>query len=189
MSNSVNLLITLPFPEDLVSNLKKISTKLDITVHKATKPEDIPVDLWERTEILYTNYVLPTADQAPELRWIQFHWAGVEHIMDDPILKKPGLVATTLSGASASQMAEYIMMMLLALGHQMPEIVANQIGREWPSDRWEIFRPLELRQSTVGIVGYGSIGRQVARLLHSFGATVLATRLAILYTAFIPWKP
>ncbi len=176
MSDPVNILITLPFPESLVSRLKNISTKLDITVSKATKPEDIPGDLWERTEILYTNYVLPAADQAPRLQWIQFHWAGVEHILDNPILKQTELDATTLSGASASQMAEYIMMMLLALGHQMPEIVANQKRREWPSDRWEKFRPLELRHNTVGIVGYGSIGRQVARLLHSFGATVLATK-------------
>ena len=176
MSDSVNILITLPFPENLVSSLKNISPKLDITVSKATKPEDIPGDLWERTEILYTNYVVPAADQAPRLRWIQFHWAGVEHILDNPILKKTGLVATTLSGASASQMAEYILTMLLALGHQMPEIVANQKRRGWPSDRWEKFRPLELRHSTVGIVGYGSIGRQVARLLNSFGATVLATK-------------
>jgi hypothetical protein len=73
MSDSVNILITLPFPENLVSNLKKISTKLDIAVYEATKSQDIPVDLWEETEIIYTNYVLPATDQAPRLRWIHFH--------------------------------------------------------------------------------------------------------------------
>lgn len=176
MNKPINVLITLPFPENLISNLKNISPRLDITVHEAKKPDEIPEDIWEKTEVLYTNYVLPTADQAPELRWIQFHWAGIDHILDDPILKKPELVSTSLSGASASQVAEYIMMMLLALGHQLPNLVAHQNQHEWSSERWEVFRPQELRQSTVGIVGYGSIGRQLARVLYPFGAIILATK-------------
>ena len=176
MNKPINILITIPFPEDLISNLKDISPRLDITVCSTKEPDGIPDELWGKIEILYTNHVLPTAEQAPGLRWIQFHWAGVDHILDNPILNKPDLVATTLSGASASQMAEYILMMLLALGHRLPSLIAHQNHGEWPSDRWDIFLPLELRDSTVGIVGYGSIGRQLARLLHSFGATVLATK-------------
>jgi phosphoglycerate dehydrogenase-like enzyme len=73
-------------------------------------------------------------------------------------------------------MGEHTLMMLLALGHQMPELRSLQSQAEWPADRWERFGPAELRDSTVGIVGYGSVGRQVARLLQSFGATVLATK-------------
>jgi phosphoglycerate dehydrogenase-like enzyme len=53
---------------------------------------------------------------------------------------------------------------------------AAQKRGEWPKDRWERFNPRELRDSTVGIVGYGSIGRQVARLLQPFGARVLAVK-------------
>jgi phosphoglycerate dehydrogenase-like enzyme len=44
-------------------------------------------------------------------------------------------------------------------------------------DRWERFKPRELRTSTVGIIGYGSIGGQIACLLRQFGATVLATSM------------
>jgi hypothetical protein len=55
-------------------------------------------------------------------------------------------------------------------------LMANQKKAEWPRDRWERFSPQELRESTVGIVGYGSIGRQIARILHTFGATILATK-------------
>lgn len=176
MNTPINVLITLPLPEDLLSTLNDVSPMVEITVHKAKKPGEIPDDLWEKTEILYTNYVIPTPDQAPQLRWIQFHWAGVDHLIDDPILSKPNLVATSLSGAAATQMAEYIMTMLLALGHRLPDLIAHQKRAEWSDDRWHLFTPLELRSSTVGIVGYGSIGRQVARLLHSFGSIVLATK-------------
>ena len=176
MNKQINVLITKPFPEDLIAILNNVSPRLEITVYKAERPDEIPDELWEKTEILYTDRVVPADEQAPQLRWIQFHWAGIDHLIDDPILSKPGLIATTLSGAAASQMAEYIMMMLLALGHRLPDLIDHQRRAEWPKDRWARFLPLELRGSTVGIVGYGSIGRQTARLLHPFGAIVLATK-------------
>ncbi len=172
----VEVLITVPFSEDLISRLRSVSPRLNITVRRARKPDDVPAEQWQKVEVLYTNEVLPAADQAPQLRWIQFHWAGVDHAIVDPILRQDDLVATTLSGAAASQMGEYVLMMLLALGHRLPEMMALQAQREWPRDRWERLLPHELRGSTVGIVGYGSIGRQIARLLHAFGVTVLATK-------------
>ena len=176
MSQPIDVLITMPFPDNLTNRLSEISPRLRLTVLKANKLEDVPVEVWTQTEILYTNRIIPSPEQAPRLRWIQFHWAGVDHIIDDPILRKPNVVATTLSGAAASQLAEYVVMMLLSLGHRLPDLFANQKRADWPADRWERFMPKELRGSTVGIVGYGSIGRQIARLLQPFGATVLATK-------------
>jgi phosphoglycerate dehydrogenase-like enzyme len=126
--------------------------------------------------VLYTARVLPVPEVVPDLRWIQFHYAGIDHARDAAVLHKSGLMTTTLSGAAAPQMAEYILMVLLGLGHRLPDLMENQRRTAWPKDRWERFNPLELRNTTVGIVGYGSIGRQVARLLHPFGARVLACK-------------
>lgn len=176
MAKPIEILVTLPIEESLINTIRGISPRLNVTVLKAKKPEDIPDDVWEKTEVLYTDTVLPTEKQAPLLRWIQFHWAGVDFITDAPIFHRPGIVVTTLSGAGASQLGEYILMALLALGHKAPAIIENQRASSWPSDRFDRFAPLELRNSTVGIVGYGSIGRQVARLLRPFGATVLAVK-------------
>lgn len=181
MSNLVEVLITLPFPDELVTRLRYVSPRLQITVHNAKTPEDVPQEVWTSTEVLYTNHVIPTLEQAPLLRWIQFHRAGVDHAIDEPILLEPDLTYTTLSGSSSSQMAEYILMMLLSLGHRLPDMMAHQKKVEWPKDRWERFSPQELRGSTVGILGYGSIGRQVARLLQSFGAIVLATKRDLMH--------
>ena len=132
MSEPIEVLITMPFPQHLTDRLAEVSPRLKITVQKANKVEDIPTDLWSRVQILYTNRVVPPPELVPRLRWIQFHSAGVEHIINDPILRKPNLVATTLSGAAASQMAEYILMMLLALGHRLPDLFAHQKRIDWP---------------------------------------------------------
>ena len=176
MNKPVEVLITLPFTDEIVNSLSNVSPRLKITVVKARKPDEISAEIWGRTEVLYTSRVIPSPEQAPKLRWIQFHWAGIDHALEAPILRQPETQVTTLSGASASQMAEYAVLMMLALGHKLPELSACQRRSEWATDRWDRFNPFELRLSTVGIVGYGSVGRQLARLLHTFGAKVLATK-------------
>jgi phosphoglycerate dehydrogenase-like enzyme len=176
MNQPVEVLITVPFEEEQMNTLRGVSPRLKLTVVKARKPEDVPDEVWKKTEVLYTDGVLPDEGQAPNLRWVQFHWAGIDHAADHPLLENPEISTTTLSGAAASKIAEYALMMLLSLGHRLPAMVEAQRKAEWPNDRWERFCPKELSDSTVGIVGYGSIGRQIAKLLYSFGATVLATK-------------
>ena len=179
----IDVLITLPFPPALVEQLKDVSPKLRITVHPAKKVDDIPADLWAHTQVLYTDRIIPNPELAPAMEWVQFHWAGIDKLLDAPLLSKPGLKITTLSGAAAPQMAEYALAMLLALARGLPTFASLQKKAEWPTDRWERYAPRELRTSTVGIVGYGSIGRQIAHLLRGFGATVLATKSDAMHPA------
>jgi len=180
-TNPVHVLITVAFPEPLVSILREISPRLRLVVHPARRAGDVPAELWAQAEVLYTDSVLPEPSQAPNLRWVQFHYAGIDHALQAPILQKPDLQITTLSGAAASQVAEHVLLMMLALGHHLPEIFAYQRRAEWPTDRWERLAPLELRESTAGVVGYGSVGREVARLLKPFGVTLLATKRDVMH--------
>jgi phosphoglycerate dehydrogenase-like enzyme len=176
MSEQIDVLMTIPFPDELLEKFRNISSRLHIQSIKASRADEISSDLWAAAEVLYTGRIIPSPEMAPNLRWIQFHFAGIDHAREAPVLQKEGLSATTMSGASASQVAEYILLMLLALGHRLPEMAEQQRKISWSKDRWERFSPRELLGSTVGIIGYGSIGRQVARLLAPFGAKVLATK-------------
>jgi len=172
----VEVLVTIPFDDPLIDQLRQISPRLKIIAQPAHRVEEIPIEVWNRIEVLYTDRVLPDPGLVPALRWLQFHSAGIDFAVESPLLKNRNIVVTTLSGAAAPQMAEYAVTMILALGHRMYEIYNNQNRLEWPHDRWDLFSPLELRGSTVGIVGYGSIGREIARLLQPFGTTILATK-------------
>ncbi len=173
----IETLITLPFNEPLLTRLQGISPKLNVDSMPVARAEDIPPETWARTEILYTTSILPNPEQVPALRWVQFHFAGIDRFVNHPLLvQKEDLLITTLSGAAMSQMAEYALTMMLTLGHKIPALGQNQKKAEWLKDRYERFEPFELRGKTVGLVGYGSIGRQIARLLQPFGVTILATK-------------
>ena len=183
MTEPIEILFTLPFKENLINELKDISPHLNINTKAAKTLEEIPDDTWQRIEILYTSTILPKPEQAPKLRWIQFHWAGIDHVIKEPILHKEGITATTMSGVHGPQITEYVILMILAFSRQLNELRALQESAVWPENkvRWKEFLPIELRNSTIGIVGYGSIGRQIARILNAFGAKVLATKRDVMH--------
>lgn len=189
MTSPLHVLITHPFDEALLTRLRGVSPRLNIISKPAQTAAEIPAEIWEKVEVLYSLGTLPKPQQVPALRWVQCHLAGLDHWKDEPLLAHPQVTVTHMSGAAASQMAEYILMGLLALGHRLPEIQAAQAKREWAQDRWTRFLPLELRGATVGIIGYGSVGRQTARLLHTFGATVLAVKRNAMQPADTGYTP
>lgn len=175
MEEKIFILVTEALPADTLDRLQILSPRLEFHIQPATKAEDVPQALWTRAEVLYTLRIIPKTEQAPNLKWIQFHMAGLDRVPFRPLLER-GVQCTSLSGAAAPQMAEYVVMMLLALGHRLPALVRSQSAHEWPREKWELFRPRELRGSTVGVAGYGSVGREVARLCNAFGARVLAVK-------------
>ena len=181
MANPIEVLITVPFSDPLLTTLHEVSPRLHFTLQPAHKPEEISAEVWAKTEILYTAHLLPEVEKVSNLRWIQFHFSGIDFISQSPLLEKPGLIVTNLSGANSIQVAEYVVMMMLALGHKLPDLMANQAKTEWPRDRSERFTPNELYRSTVGIIGYGSGGRQIARLLQPFGVNILAIKRDVLH--------
>ncbi len=126
MASTLKVLITVQFAPELVEQIEAVSPRLVVTTIEAKEPGDVPEDAWLEAQILYTHKVLPEPDQAPELKWIQFHRAGNEAFMEASILRKAGLEAASMSGASAPQVAEYVLGMILALGHRLPQLIEHQ---------------------------------------------------------------
>lgn len=177
----VNVLIALPFPSEMVERLRSVSPRLNIRVEPARDPDEIPEQALQEAEILYTARAIPDPEKAPELRWIQFHYAGIDHAVDHPLVRSGSVQVTTLSGAAVTQMAEFALMSMLAMGRRLLSMIEDKKQIEWADDRFERFSPIELRDSTVGIVGYGSIGREIARLCRAFGAEVLAVKRDLMH--------
>ncbi len=175
MEDTLNVLVLMDFSDAMMDRFKAISPRLKFTRKMVKSASEISPDVWATTDILYTVSTVPDADSAPRLRWIQANSAGIESFLAQPQLAED-IIITTTSGIHATTMAEYTFAMMLALARKIPLMIRTQQKAEWPTDRFNLFLPVELRGSTLGIVGYGSIGREIARLAQAFGMEVLATK-------------
>jgi phosphoglycerate dehydrogenase-like enzyme len=78
---------------------------------------------------------------------------------------------TNARGVFSRPIAEYVLMMILAVSRRLPQLLELQRERTW-----QPLEGAELRDVTVGIVGLGSIGRAVGALATAFGCRVVAIR-------------
>jgi phosphoglycerate dehydrogenase-like enzyme len=108
--------------------------------------------------------------RCPNLRWVHSATAGVERVLTPAALER-GLTITNARGVFSRPIAEYVMLMVLAIARHLPELLELQRERTW-----QPLEAREMRDVTVGIVGLGSIGRAVAALASGFGCRVVATR-------------
>lgn len=127
-------------------------------------------------EVLLANHPPPDLSRFPRLRWIQMASAGLDaFIVTDPWAQ--GITLTNGSGIHSVHMAEYVLAAVLLWSQRLEARLANRVGRRW--DRAfadEELRGRRLRGRTIAIVGYGSLGREVARVLHALGMRILAVK-------------
>lgn len=173
---SLEVLVTVALPDEVLQRIRSLSPRIRISFHPVQKVDEIPVEVWSKAEVLYTDVLTPDPILVPNLRWVQYHYAGIDYIQGSELAKRTDLKITNMSGANVIQSAEYLLMAMLMLGHRIPDLFGNQLKRDWPADRWERFTPFELNGATVGFVGYGSIARETARLLQPFKPTILAAK-------------
>jgi phosphoglycerate dehydrogenase-like enzyme len=108
--------------------------------------------------------------RAPRLNWVHSASAGVERALT-PAARERGVVITNARGVFSRPIAEYVLMMILAVSRRLPGLLELQRERTW-----QPLEGVELRDVTVGIVGLGSIGRAVGALATAFGCRVVAVR-------------
>jgi phosphoglycerate dehydrogenase-like enzyme len=177
MADTVNVMIALnkPVPEALLEGLRRVSPRLRVEMQTVVGLAELGDRLAE-VEVLLTGYNLPVAADAPRLRWVQTYFAGVDGWLARAGERVKEVMVTTASGVHGPNMAEYALMIMLMWAHTLPEMQALQRRAEWPSERRKALAPGELRGATLGIVGYGSIGRETARLARALGMRVLACK-------------
>ncbi|OGO32517.1 MAG: hypothetical protein A2Z29_06915 [Chloroflexi bacterium RBG_16_56_11] len=127
--------------------------------------------LLAEVEVIY-GLIMPRdlLTRAPRLKWVQMMSAGVDRLARSEVWKSQVLM-TGVSGIHATPISEFVMLMMLMFAKRAPLFYKMKEKREWKR-----FPPTVLRSKTVGIVGLGSIGREVARLSRAFGMRVIATR-------------
>ncbi len=171
--------VAMDFADEILLELRELSPRLSVERHFP----DVPPDVIAKTEILYTTRYFPAPESAPKLRWIQTHTAGMNHALGHAIVQAEDIVVTSASGIHAANMANYCLMSMLMFNYKMRLAFDLQGKAEWLENSEARFAPVDMARQTVGIVGYGSIGRELARLCANMGMTVLATKRDLSSTA------
>jgi phosphoglycerate dehydrogenase-like enzyme len=112
----------------------------------------------------------PVLGLAPAVRWIHSRSAGVEHLMF-PAVTQSAVPLTNARGVFSASLGEFVMAAVLFFAKDFPRMRRSQAARTWdPFDvEWAEGR-------TMGIVGYGDIGRASAQRARAFGMRILALR-------------
>ena len=109
-------------------------------------------------------------NMAPRLRWIHSLSAGIENTLFPELVASP-VPLTNSRGVFSRPLAEFALAAALFFAKDLRRMVGSQAAA-----RWDPFDVEELHGKVLGIVAYGSIGQEAARLARAFGMRVTAVR-------------
>ena len=197
----LDVLITFALEPDLVERIERIDSRIAVRVlgqaarqlfrgqrkypselEAQTAREELEQAMAE-AEVLFGFWgamlieMYPTPEalrkDAPMLRWIQLTSAGLDRAARSGLLESD-LMLTNAGGLHATPIGEYVLLMMLMFCKGAPTFTRAQQRGEWVR-----YMPSELYGKTVGVVGMGHIGAEVARLAKAFGCRVLAIRRSV----------
>lgn len=112
-------------------------------------------------------------DLAPNVRWIQATSAGIGQLVRRTgyAERMPGIIFTTASGVHAQPLAEFCLLAMLFFSRNFLSIQAQQARKHW-----ERLAGTDLAGRTLGIVGVGKVGQEVARVAQPLGLHVIGSK-------------
>ena len=150
----------------------------DLTVYDYTAPEDVIPRIGDASIILTNKTVIPAdvISACPNLRYIGVLATGY-NVIDIAEAKKRGIIVANVPAYSTPTVAQLTMALLLEIALHVGHHSRVVHEGKWSACRdfafWD-YPLMELAGKTFGIVGYGSIGKAVAKLAQAFGMNVLA---------------
>jgi len=187
MGDAVNsgkeyILCLLPFPEntEIVNGIKKEHPDVEFDYHNVQyDPREtgdgskVPKESWSKATILVTLFTFPPdMSMTPNLRLVHLFSAGANQLMDTPVWKSD-VTITNSSGVHGPQIAEWVIMQILTNSHREKLLVEWQSKHVWGKHD-EIGPVKDSVKQRLGVLGYGAIGRQTARICQAMGMDVIA---------------
>ena len=116
---------------------------------------------------------------APRVRWVHTRAAGLDNLLFPELVASPA-VLTNGSGVFSHSLGEFVLASILYFAKDFRRMIRSQM-----EGRWDPFNVVEISGQTVGIVGYGDIGRAVATRVRHMGMRVfgMTRRGPLLYNA------
>ena len=126
-------------------------------------------------EVVLVGFPVPgrIAAHAPALRWAQQTQAGVSNLHATDLWDSGVTLTSTRGSVSSTGIAEFVMAGVYYFARGLAEATRQKAAGEFGRHGYDL---RSVTGATMGVVGLGGIGREVARLARAAGMTVLATR-------------
>lgn len=171
------VLATVPFSDDELDQLKDAFAPADVVW--AASDDDAAI----RAALEYVDVAVLEADlddrhvAAPHLRWIHCDHAGLNRSARADVFER-GILVSGSAGRSAPALAQHGFYFALSLTYQARELLRDQSEHTWRGIPGYFWRPA-LWGQTLGIVGFGSTGEEMAKLGRAFGMRVVVLRRTV----------
>jgi len=162
-----------PVYQDFPEDLDPLRERGEVTVFTSRQdsPEELITRLTGVTALVnvraYSIFDARTLDALPDLEMISVLGTGTDNI-DLAAASARGVAVANAPGANAVSVAEHTMLLLLAAARHL-----GKVDRAMHEGRWEHHLGMELRGRTLGLLGLGAIGREVAGMARGFGMRVV----------------
>jgi glyoxylate/hydroxypyruvate reductase len=135
-------------------------------------------EMLARADVLLVGYPVPPnlAARAPRLKWAHHTQAGVSNLVGTDLWSSPLPLTSSRGIVGARPIAEYALAAAFYFARGLQEGSRQKAAGEFTRDG---YGGITVRGATMGIIGLGGIGREVARMSRALGMRVVATRRSI----------
>lgn len=177
----IKVVLTSPIDEPLLEKIKAVSKQIrvDPVAHWIVAEKKGALSnrqelnlLLQQAEVIFGwihQFPKDLPARTDRLKWLQVMTAGVDRLPEE--ILKSGIRVTNASGLHGTAMGEVVLEMMLMFVKDAPACMRMKQEREWRR-----YRPAILRDKTVGILGLGAVGKEIARLCKAFGMKVIGIR-------------
>jgi phosphoglycerate dehydrogenase-like enzyme len=172
MVDATTVLVTATYSEDLLAAMRERAP--DFRFVQLPQSGEVPKDGRDARILLRCfmskDQLRQTLRSAPDIEWIHTCTAGFDQLIVPEIVDL-GLKVTRSAATTHIPISEWVMACILFMAKEFPLLIDAQSKRQWAEPN-----PQELHGSTIGILGAGAIGTEVARRAAAFGMHVIGTK-------------
>lgn len=141
----------------------------DLTV---VKPDEVTEEMLSKADIIFGWPKKEELKKAINLKWLQLPSAGADDYTDLDLYAGKEILLTNSSGVYGLPIAEHVFALILSYNRNLQEYALLKNEKSWN----RIYAARDFYGSTVGIIGLGDIGKEVAKRAKAWGARVLAVK-------------
>jgi phosphoglycerate dehydrogenase-like enzyme len=168
--------IAFPFEPTAIAAFEAISPRLQLHVAEGTDQSAIDGVASTDLDGLVARSLPSDRTKTPSLRWLQVVSGGVVHLVGEGAPWPAGVALTNARGAYATSIAQYTIAAILRVAERMDLRREQQLTGQWPQGPEDALLGESVRGRTLVIVGYGGIGREIARLAAAHGMRIIAVK-------------